>query len=193
MWVINCANLTHKIYVGKLGNAYMKNGEVAGQTDFFYGTSISSFKMTCSLMETRLRNSLGYQHTRHSPQLWRRHHRLERHQHDLCEQIRSVYCRFLCTQSKLKSQYHGEVSIRSSMGSSPSFLNCAEPSKSNGSRMLKCAQSSHTPILTTLFFQQGSLTGTHPATITIPYRPSTKITDQVSMRALEPRRTLRYS
>ena len=30
--------LTHKqIYVGKLGNAYFKNGEVAGQTDFFYG------------------------------------------------------------------------------------------------------------------------------------------------------------
>jgi len=25
------------IYVGKLGNAYFKNGEVAGQTDFFYG------------------------------------------------------------------------------------------------------------------------------------------------------------
>jgi hypothetical protein len=25
------------IYVGKLGNAYIKNGEVAGQTDFFYG------------------------------------------------------------------------------------------------------------------------------------------------------------
>lgn len=26
-----------QIYVGKLGNAYFKNGEVAGQTDFFYG------------------------------------------------------------------------------------------------------------------------------------------------------------
>ncbi|TVY46949.1 putative pectinesterase 67 [Lachnellula cervina] len=25
------------VYVGKLGNAYFKNGEVAGQTDFFYG------------------------------------------------------------------------------------------------------------------------------------------------------------
>ena len=28
---------TQKIYVGKLGNAYFKNGEVAGETDFFYG------------------------------------------------------------------------------------------------------------------------------------------------------------
>lgn len=26
-----------QIYVGKLGNAYFKKGEVAGQTDFFYG------------------------------------------------------------------------------------------------------------------------------------------------------------
>jgi pectin methylesterase-like acyl-CoA thioesterase len=26
-----------QIYVGKLGNAYFKNGEVAGETDFFYG------------------------------------------------------------------------------------------------------------------------------------------------------------
>jgi pectin methylesterase-like acyl-CoA thioesterase len=31
--------VAHKsqIYVGKLGNAYFKNGEVAGETDFFYG------------------------------------------------------------------------------------------------------------------------------------------------------------
>jgi hypothetical protein len=26
-----------QVYVGKLGNAYIKNSEVAGQTDFFYG------------------------------------------------------------------------------------------------------------------------------------------------------------
>lgn len=25
------------VYVGKFGNAYFKGGEVAGQTDFFYG------------------------------------------------------------------------------------------------------------------------------------------------------------
>jgi secreted PhoX family phosphatase len=33
------STVTHKvqIYVGKLGNAYFKNGEVAGETDFFYG------------------------------------------------------------------------------------------------------------------------------------------------------------
>lgn len=29
--------LETKIYVGKLGNAYFHENEIAGQTDFFYG------------------------------------------------------------------------------------------------------------------------------------------------------------
>jgi pectin methylesterase-like acyl-CoA thioesterase len=34
---LSAVSHTSQIYVGKLGNAYFKNGEVAGETDFFYG------------------------------------------------------------------------------------------------------------------------------------------------------------
>ena len=34
---LSAVSHSSQIYVGKLGNAYFKNGEVAGETDFFYG------------------------------------------------------------------------------------------------------------------------------------------------------------
>jgi hypothetical protein len=39
------------VYVGKLGNAFVKNYEVAGQTDFFYG--FGAYWVTDSLVSIR--------------------------------------------------------------------------------------------------------------------------------------------
>lgn len=38
-----------QVYVGKLGNAYFYNNEVAGQTDFFYGELTNYLQLQCTL------------------------------------------------------------------------------------------------------------------------------------------------
>jgi len=126
-----------------------------------------------------------------APKLRRRHHRMERHQHDVPEQVRRLHRGFQCPCRKCfdRKRYQGEVRFGKTLGLSALPLLTRRPFLETilipKPRTHRCAPSLHAPIWTPRSARLASSIGIPRATTILPCRPSTEIMDLATMLRAE--------